>query len=166
MINNCKEIRVPIEIMKVRNLTITQKVLLSQIAGLDNKEGCFATNSYFAELFNLSKTQISSLISDLKEKGWINIKYVYKENTKCIEKRIIKVNCPPYPIILKEGIKANNNTPVKYDVKIELKRIGNNLNQLTRLCNEGKINAIGLEDLKSEVSKIWQLLNLLTQKLH
>ena len=52
------------------------------------------------------------------------------------------------------------------DVKIELKRIGNNLNQLTRLCNEGKINAIGLEDLKSEVSKIWQLLNLLTQKLH
>ena len=28
------------------------------------------------------------------------------------------------------------------------------------------INAIGLEDLKSEVSKIWQLLNLLTQKLH
>ena len=66
--------------MNVRNLTITQKVLLSQIAGLDNKEGCFATNSYFAELFNLSKTQISSLISDLKEKGWINIKYVYKEN--------------------------------------------------------------------------------------
>ena len=53
--------------MNVRNLTITQKVLLSQIAGLDNKEGCFATNSYFAELFNLSKTQISSLISDLKE---------------------------------------------------------------------------------------------------
>ena len=113
MINNCKEIRVPIEIMNVRNLTITQKVLLSQIAVLDNKEGCFATNSYLAKLFNLSKTQISSLISDLKEKGWINIKYVYKENTKCIEKRIIKVNCPPYPIILKGGIKANNNIPIK-----------------------------------------------------
>ena len=58
------------------------------------------------------------------------------------------------------------NIPDLYDIKIELKRIGNNLNQLTRLCNEGKINAIGLEDLKSEVSKIWQLLNLLTQKLH
>ena len=58
------------------------------------------------------------------------------------------------------------NIPDLYDVKIELKRIGNNLNQLTRLCNEGKINAIGLEELKSEVSKIWQLLNLLTQKLH
>ena len=125
MINNCKEIRVPIEIMNVKNLTITQKVLLSQIAGLDNKEGCFATNSYFAELFNLSKTQISSLISDLKEKRWINIKYVYKENTKCIEKRIIKVNCPPYPIILKEGIKANNNIPLKTDFKDNNKYINN-----------------------------------------
>ena len=97
MINNCKEIRVPIEIMNVRNLTITQKVLLSQIAGLDNKEGCFATN----------------------------IKYVYKENTKCIEKRIIKVNCPPYPIILKEGIKANNNIPLKTDFKDNNKYINN-----------------------------------------
>ena len=67
------------------------------------------------------------------------------------------------------GIKRKitiTNIPDLYDVKIELKRIGNNLNKLTRLCNEGKINAIGLEDLKSEVSKIWQLLNLLTQKLH
>ena len=44
-------------------------------------------------------------------------KYVYKENTKCIEKRIIKVNCPPYPIILKEGIKANNNIPIKTEFK-------------------------------------------------
>ena len=67
------------------------------------------------------------------------------------------------------GIKRKitiTNIPDLYDVKIELKRIGNNLNQLTRLCNEGKINAIGLEELKSKVSKIWQLLNLLTQKLH
>ncbi len=56
------------------------------------------------------------------------------------------------------------NTP--RHVKIEFKRIGNKLNQLTRLCNEGIINTIGLEELKSEVSKIWQLLNLLTQKLH
>ena len=76
-------------------------------------------------MFNLSKTQISSLISDLKEKGWINIKYVYKENTKCIEKRIIKVNCPPYPIILKEGIKANNNISVKTDFTDNNKYINN-----------------------------------------
>ena len=77
MLNNCQEIRVPIEIIKMKDLTITKKVLLAQIASLDDEEGCFATNSYFAELFNLSKTQISNIISDLKRKGWININYKY-----------------------------------------------------------------------------------------
>ncbi|MFR5766172.1 MAG: MobC family plasmid mobilization relaxosome protein [Clostridia bacterium] len=79
----------------------------------------------------------------------------------------VNMNITDY--MVNAGIKRKitiTNIPDLYDVKIELKRIGNNLNQLTRLCNEGKINVIGLEDLKSEVSKIWQLLNLLTQKLH
>lgn len=130
MLNNCKEIRVPIEIIKIKNLTITQKVLLSQIASLDNEEGCFATNSYFAELFNLSKTQISNIISDLKEKGWINITYKYKENTKCIEKRIIKINSPPYPNILNRGIKSNINTPIKTDFKDNNKYINHKNNSI------------------------------------
>ena len=41
-------------------------------------------------------------------------------------KRIIKVNCPPYPIILKEGIKANNNISVKTDFTDNNKYINNN----------------------------------------
>lgn len=136
MLNNCKEIRVPIEIIKIKNLTITQKVLLSQIASLDNEEGCFATNSYFAELFNLSKTQISNIISDLKVKGWINITYKYKENTKCIEKRIIKINSPPYPNIFKRGIKSNINTPIKTNFKDNNKYINNKNNSISHNFEE------------------------------
>lgn len=34
------------------------------------------------------------------------------------------------------------NIPDLYDIKIELKRIGNNLNQLTRLCNESNLKTI------------------------
>ena len=45
----------------------------------------------------------------------------------------------------------------------ELRRIGNNLNQLTRLCHEGKIVCLELNNMVEEVSKIWQLLNLLIQ---
>ena len=48
-------------------------------------------------------------------------------------------------------------------VLTELRRIGNNLNQLTRLCHEGKIISLELESLKKEVSRVWQLLNLLIQ---
>ena len=87
MNNNCKEIRVLTEILQVKDLTITEKMILSQIDALDQKEGCFASNNYFAELFLLSKTQISKIISDLKKKGWISVKYVNKKNTKAIEKR-------------------------------------------------------------------------------
>ena len=46
---------------------------------------------------------------------------IYKNNSKQIEKRIIKVNHPPYPIIVKEGIKADNNTPIKTDCKDKYK---------------------------------------------
>jgi hypothetical protein len=46
----------------------------------------------------------------------------------------------------------------------ELNRIGVNLNQLTKLCNEGRISSVGLGEMKKEVNQVWQLLNLLTQK--
>lgn len=121
MNNNCKEIRILTEILKVKNLTITQKILLSQIEALDKEEGCFATNLYFAELFSLSKTQVYNIISDLKKKGWITVEMKYKNNTKQIEKRIIRVNHPPYPNVIKEGIKVDNNTPIKTECKDKYK---------------------------------------------
>ena len=48
----------------------------------------------------------------------------------------------------------------------QLRYIGNNLNQLTKLCNEGRIECLNLLDVKKEVGKIWQLLNLLIQSQH
>ena len=122
MNNNCKEIRILTEILKIENLTLTEKVILSQIDALDRSDGCFASNAYFAELFFLSKTQVSKIISDLKRKGWISVGFVYKVNTKAIDKRIIKVNHPPYPIVVKEPSKLNDNTPIKLDYKDKYKR--------------------------------------------
>ena len=49
------------------------------------------------------------------------------------------------------------------EFQVELRRIGNNLNQLTRLCNEGIITCLELENIKKQVNEIWQLLNLLTR---
>lgn len=48
-------------------------------------------------------------------------------------------------------------------VYLELHRIGNNINQLTRLCHQGKIKVVNMEQYSSEVKRIWQLLNLLIQ---
>ena len=50
------------------------------------------------------------------------------------------------------------------EIIIQLRKIGNNLNQLTKLCNQGRLTNINLEDVKKEMKSIWQLLNLLIQK--
>lgn len=47
----------------------------------------------------------------------------------------------------------------------ELRRIGNNINQLTRLANSKAIICVDLESTKKELQKLWQSLNLLTTKL-
>ena len=125
MNNHCKEIRVLTEILQVSDLTITEKIILSQIDALDQKEGCFSSNNYFAELFLLSKTQISKIISDLKKKGWISVRYVNKENSKAVDKRVIKINRPPYPTRVKDGIKPEDNPPIKLQFKDNNKYINN-----------------------------------------
>ena len=50
------------------------------------------------------------------------------------------------------------------EMQRQLKYIGNNLNQLTKLCHEGRIECLDLDEVKMGVMQIWQLLNLLTQK--
>ena len=50
------------------------------------------------------------------------------------------------------------------EMQRQLRYIGNNLNQLTKLCHEGRIECLNLLDVKKEVGEIWQLLNLLIQK--
>ncbi len=59
-------------------------------------------------------------------------------------------------IIVIEGIR---------DLTIDLKRIGNNLNQLTRAVHEGKVNCRGeLSEIHEEMKEVWQLLRQLIQK--
>lgn len=43
----------------------------------------------------------------------------------------------------------------------ELRRIGNNVNQLTRAVNAGFVSQINLTETRKELEKIWQSLNSL-----
>jgi len=53
------------------------------------------------------------------------------------------------------------------DFTIEIKRIGNNLNQITRLANEGSIKIIGndLSDIKEDLKKVWEQLDATLKKI-
>ena len=67
-----KGIWIPKEIWLSEGLTLQEKVFLVEIDSLDNKDGCYANNQYFAEFFGISKTRVSLVISSLVDKGFIN----------------------------------------------------------------------------------------------
>jgi len=96
------------------DLTLQEKVFLVEIDSLDNDEGCFANNQYFADFFGISKTRVSLVINSLVEKGYVTSQIIYKEGTKQILKRVLKVCYRGYLTKVKEPIqqklKDNNIT--------------------------------------------------------
>lgn len=46
----------------------------------------------------------------------------------------------------------------------EIRKIGTNLNQLTMLAHKGQISFVNLSAFSEEVKKLWQPLNLLTER--
>ena len=86
-----KGIWIPREIWLSKDLTIQEKVFLAEIDSLEGKDGCFASNAYFAEFFGLSKERVRKIISSLVEKGYITNELIYKEGTEEVEKRILRV---------------------------------------------------------------------------
>jgi hypothetical protein len=85
------------------------RLLFAEITALCNKEGyCWASNQYFAELYEVDKTTVSGWIGQLKTRGYITVQLEYKEGSKQILNRYIKING--------EGIDEMINTPLQNDV--------------------------------------------------
>ena len=51
------------------------------------------------------------------------------------------------------------------EVANELRKIGNNLNQITREVNSGYLYEVNLTETRKELKRIWQLLNSLTREV-
>jgi len=120
---------VPASVRYDKKLTANAKLLYGEITALCNKEGyCWASNSYFANLYGVSKNSISSWINDLRDAGHISVQMNYKEGTQHILNRYIKLlvegtpeNLGTYPNNLGEG------TPENLVVNTTLNNTYNNL---------------------------------------
>lgn len=114
----------PISILGDNNLTPLERLLLISILSLCKQKGyCWATNEYFAELFNVRKQTISKSISSLSKNNYIELKFDNSEKNN--SKRIIKTSEALTKII--SGIKENMNTSVN-----------KNLNQYNKYNNKKK----------------------------
>lgn len=104
---------IPADVRYDKGLKDKAKLLYGEIVALSNKDGyCYASNKYFADLYEVSITTISLLIKELSEKGYIETEIIYKEGTKEILNRYLKILKGGYLRNLKEGylrkVKDNN----------------------------------------------------------
>ena len=125
---------IPAEVRYDKELKDKAKLLYGEITALSNKYGyCYASNSYFAELYGVTTTTISLLIKDLIDKGYVSSELIYKKDTKEIQYRYLK--------ILKYPIKENLNTYLrnfKYPIKENLKDNNTSINNTSMNTDERK----------------------------
>lgn len=78
--------------VRYANITANAKLLYGEITALSNKLGyCYATNEYFAKLYNVNKSSITRWITELVDNGFITREIVYKEDSMEIETRYLKI---------------------------------------------------------------------------
>ena len=105
---------IPANIRYDADLTANAKLLYGEITALCNEKGyCWATNEYFANLYGVSKTSISKWISSLIQKEYIFSETIYKDETKEILNRYLRIVKDPIEEKLNRGIEEklkDNNT--------------------------------------------------------
>ena len=107
--------------VRYSDITPNAKLLYGEITALCNKTGyCFATNEYFSNLYGVSKVSISKWIKELIDNGFVLSEIEYKEGTKQILIRYLR--------IVNDPIKEIFNTPIKEKFKDNNTSINNTYN--------------------------------------
>ncbi len=100
----------------------------------------------------------------MKKDKIITIRVSEKEKKRLTEKsKIAKLSLSEYlieqgldkEIVIVDGLN---------EVVAELRRIGNNINQLTYLANSGRIYTVDFSEMKQEIGKVWNIINELQNK--
>lgn len=136
---------IPATVRYDNSLVSNAKLLYGEITSLCNDKGyCYATNSYFAELYGVNKVSISRWIKQLIDKGYIVSKVEYNDNSKEINKRYLFVNDAYTPI------NKNVNTPYQncYDpINKNVKE--NNKNEYIKEIYKEKFSKPTLDEVKN-----------------
>lgn len=97
---------IPASVRYDKRLTANAKLLYGEITALCNDKGyCWATNSYFSQLYEVKPETISRWVKALKEYGYITVKIKYVKDSKEIEVRQIRiVNLDDGGVLTKKSI--------------------------------------------------------------
>ena len=160
---------IPAEVRYDETLKDKAKLLYGEITCLSNKNGyCYASNKYFADLYKVSVTTISTLISNLIDRGYIKREIVYKEGSKEILHRYLKIIKDPYLKNFKEGIKENlkdNNTSInntrENNTRVNIKKVSKKEESFDDIID----NSVENEDVKKELYEFIKMRKLIKRPL-
>ena len=112
---------IPANVRYDNNLPANAKLLYGEITALCNEKGyCWASNDYFAKLYGVSKTSVSKWITSLIDGGYLFREIIYKDGTKEILNRYLR--------IVKYPIEEKLNTPIEEKLKDNNTSINNTIN--------------------------------------
>lgn len=141
---------IPATVRYDERLKYAERLFYGEITALIGKEGyCFASNSYFANLYNVIPGTISRWISHLAKLGYIKVELIKNDKKEIIERRIYitDISCRK---IVRDTYKQNSTYPCEQnrqytisknakDIKIDRffkLIINNNIGELTKEFNQ------------------------------
>lgn len=155
---------IPATIRYDNNLKDKAKLLYGEITALTNEKGfCWATNSYFADLYKITKETVSRLLKNLSDNGYIKIELVYKNKEIIGRKIYIETSIPndkkinTYCENNQEPIDENDSYPIDQKVKENNTSINNTINNtLDNTISKDIVSSTNVQQVIEE----WNKLNL------
>ena len=139
---------IPSKILYNKELKANEKLLYAMITSLACKEGyCFATNNYFAKELGVHPKTVSSWISDLRDKNYIKVEIVRKENKQIIQRKIY-INDVPYPLNNGYQYQLKNGQAIHQKVEDNNKR--NNIKNNTKVQKRSILNYTNQREYSEE----------------
>lgn len=143
----------PANIRYDKNLKPMEKIMYSELTALSNKNGyCNASNSYFAELYEVHKNTVGLWINHLEKLGYIKSQLIY-EGKEIKERRIfitpINEKIDTYQLKDLDPINKKIDTPI--NEKIEDNNTSINNTRLIITNNNNLENVIEDQEQKEKV---------------
>ena len=137
-----------------------EKLMYAEITVLANTTGeCYATNKYFAELYDVSVETVSRWIANLAKHKFINRRIKYREGSKQIEKRFISLS---HPIDEKINTPHDNKVMTPIDEKVKGNTTSFNISSLIENFYPNDISLLAVKDSYGNVTD--QVLRIAVQE--
>lgn len=143
---------IPATVRYDNNLGSSEKLFYAEITAMSEKQGyCWASNSYFSNLYNVSKNTISRWVANLKDNGHVVVN-IQRDGKQIVKREIYPIQKieDTYPQKSKEGTHKNGDTPTHKNGEDNTTRVN------TTRDNTSSVIAIADDVPSTSDSLTWQ----------